>query len=124
MTREPNPSIVLLMTSLSLATYIFFPPIFFDQSSKAVMLAYIRVTGNMINDTLWTCNSLAVACSFLLCIYWSNMNLRTFKRISNLALGVLSALLLVFVAQAVRICFYNNLQIYALVTGVDGQGKK
>lgn len=88
------------------------------------MLAYIRVTGNMINETLWTCNTLAVACSFLLCIYWSNMNLRTFKRISNLALGVLSALLLVFVAQAVRICFYNNLQIYTLVTGVDGQGKK
>lgn len=50
-TREPNPSIVLLITSLSLATYIFFPPIFFDLASKAIMLAYIRVTGNMVNDT-------------------------------------------------------------------------
>ena len=102
MTREPNPSIVLLITSLSLATYIFFPPIFFDMSSKAIMLAYIRVTGETVNHTKWPCNYIALVCSFFLCIYWSNMNLRTFKCISNMALAVLSALLVVFVSQAVR----------------------
>ena len=107
MTREPNPSIVLLITSLSLATYIFFPPIFFDMSSKAIMLAYIRVTGKMVNETKWPCNSIALVCSLFLCIYWSNMNLRTFKRISNMALAVLSALLVVFVSQAVRKSLFN-----------------
>jgi hypothetical protein len=107
MTREPNPSIVLLITSLSLATYIFFPPIFFDMSSKAIMLAYIRVTGKMVNENKWPCNYIAFGCSFFLCIYWSNMNLRTFKRISNMALAVLSALLVVFVSQAVRKSVFN-----------------
>jgi hypothetical protein len=102
MTREPNPSIVLLITSLSLATYIFFPPIFFDMSSKAIMLAYIRGTRKIVNDTKWTCNYIALGCSFLLLFYRSNMSLRTFKRFSNIALAVLSALLVVFVSQAVR----------------------
>jgi hypothetical protein len=107
MTREPNPSIVLLITSLSLATYIFFPPIFFDMSSKGIVLAYIRATGNILNDTKWTCNYIALACSFFLLFYRSNMNLRTFKRFSNIALAVLSALLVVFVSQAVRKSVFN-----------------
>ncbi len=103
MTREPNPSIVLLITSLSLATYIFFPAIFFDLAAKAIMLSYIRATGDMVEQTKWPCNIIGVACSFFLCIYWSNMNLKTFKRISKMALILLSALLVVFVSQAVRL---------------------
>ena len=105
MTREPNPSIVILITSLSLATYIFFPAIFFDLASKAIMLIWIRVTGETskkMNDTNLYRSIIGVLCSFFLCIYWSNMNLRTFKRISKMALVLLSALLVVFVSQAVR----------------------
>ena len=103
MTKEPNPSIVLLITSLSLATYIFIPAIFFDISSKAIMLAYIRASGKTVNHTKWPCNYIALFCSFILLFYSSNFNLMKFKRFSNIALVVLSALLVVFVSQAVRL---------------------
>lgn len=44
--RDPNPSIVLLITILSLLTYLFFPAIFFDLAGKAGVLFYARISGN------------------------------------------------------------------------------
>jgi hypothetical protein len=44
MSRKPNKSVVLLITSISLGTYIFYPGYFLDMAGKAFVLMYVRIT--------------------------------------------------------------------------------
>lgn len=46
MARKPNKSIVLLITSISILTYSFYPCLFLNMAGKTLILAYVRLFNN------------------------------------------------------------------------------
>lgn len=109
MNRRKNKSVVLLISAFSFVTYALFPPSYLSEltflfndsitlgmAARNLILLMLKTEQYEFDDTYYWTMLISMIFSISLLFFWSNMNIRIFKNLSN-AVTILIILLMILV---------------------------